>query len=325
MNSPKLSFAFVLASCASTLVAQTGRIDGPTIGFVYDNSAGALRPVRGIPGASLLGDPVDAGFAMSSAVVAPRQDTAAATAGDGSWRLLRLSSGAVTAVLCSACPATAQAAIFSPSGTAVAFYSGGWVQVVTGLPDAPAAGARFEVGWPGRGASSRPHTPSMALSDDGAWLLAATPDSVELFSASGGRRRLAETRRDPLVAFAAASHDAVVADSGSATVALFHDVAGVSTEEPLATPDATFRPAAVAFSLDGAYVLLAVPSQQAVVSIEVASGKGAVTPCSCAPSTLVPMGSVFRLNEPAAGPLWLMDVTALPEPRIAFVPALPAN
>ena len=325
MNPLKLPLALSLALAASMLSAQTGQIGGPMIGFVFDNTAGALRPVRGILGASMLGDPVDTGLVLSSAVVAPRQDTAAATATDGSFHLLRLNSGSSAPLPCAACPATTQAAIFSPSGTAVAFYSAGRVRVVTGLPDAPAAGAGFDVEPLSRGAGNGPQTPDIARSDDGAWLRAATRNSVELFGANGGIRPLMDTKPYPLIAFAAGSHDAVVADPGGAGLVLFHDVAGASTQQVLALPDARRGPSALAFSPDGTRILVAVPLEQSVVSIDVASGNRTVTTCHCTASALVSMGKLFRLNESDAGPLWLMDPAALPEPLIVFVPALTAN
>src|SRR5215831_9744405 len=51
---------------------EPARLSGPVIGFVFDGSARALRPILGIPGASLVGNPLDVGFALESGFVAPR-------------------------------------------------------------------------------------------------------------------------------------------------------------------------------------------------------------------------------------------------------------
>ena len=258
-----LSIAVLSALSALSLFGQNGQIAGPAIGFVFDSSVSALRPVLGIPGASTMGNPVNAGFALSWATVAPRQDSAIATAADGSLHLLRLSSG-VAETPCAACPATAQAAIFSPAGTSVALYSAGRAQIVTGLPGAPVAGASFEVGALPRALRGRAMPPPMAISDDGAWLLAATSASVTLFNANGGSRQLLGTGPYPQVAFAAGSHDAAIADGYVAGLVLFHDVAGASTPQSLDTPDDIRHSGAVAFSTDGGKLFVAVPEQQSV-------------------------------------------------------------
>ncbi|HEY6373477.1 MAG TPA: hypothetical protein VIX37_23070, partial [Candidatus Sulfotelmatobacter sp.] len=55
--------------------------------------------------------------------------------------------------------------------------------------------------------------------------------------------------------------------------------------------------------------------------IQVASGDSAALTCDCTPSALIPMGSVFRLNELGSGPLWLLDPTS--DRGLVFVPAPP--
>jgi hypothetical protein len=42
--------------------------------------------------------------------------------------------------------------------------------------------------------------------------------------------------------------------------------------------------------------------------------------CDCRPSSLVRMGTAFRLNDFGTGPLWLLEDSA--NPRILFVPAV---
>jgi hypothetical protein len=324
MNSRILPIAVLLALSATALPGQSGQIAGPVIGFVWDSSARALRPVLGIPGASTLGDPLgdplNTGLALSSATVAPHQDSAIAFAADGSLHLLRLGAG-VTEVLCGACPSTADAAVFSPSGTAVALYSAGRAQIVTGLPGAPVAGASFEVG------ASRDHAlaPPLALSDDGAWLLASSRVAVNLFGSNGGPRQLLATGPGALVAFAAGSHDAAIADPSGAALMLFHDVAGESTQQALAAPDEVRQAAALAFSADGSRLFLASRADQSIAAIDIASGTSTVSACNCALSGLVSMGNVLRLNELGNGPLWLLDASGSAAPKVVFVPAAAAQ
>ena len=314
---PRTLSAMLLAISAVPLCGQPGQVGGPAVGFVFDAAAGALRPILGIPGASTLGAPLDAGFALSWASVAPRQDSATAIDTNGTLHLLRLGSG-VAEVRCGACPSTADAAVFSPSGTAVALYSAGRVQIVTGLPDAPAGGASFEVVAPSRGARTAAGPPGLALSDDGAWLLVSTPASADLFAASGGPRQLLRTGGYPLGAFAARSHDAAVADPIRGALTVIRDVEGASVEQPL-TGMRSAR--ALAFSSDGSRLLLAIPAERSVAVVDIASGALKMAECDCTPSGLTAMGKVVRLNETGAGPLWLLDAGPAADPRVLFVPA----
>ncbi|HMD70032.1 MAG TPA: hypothetical protein VKF41_01740 [Bryobacteraceae bacterium] len=320
MNSRTLPVAFLLAVSAVPLCGQPGQVGGPVVGFVFDGSAAALRPILGIPGASTLGAPLDAGFGMSWAVVAPRQDSAIVSDSSGALHLLRLGSG-IAEVRCSACPATAGAAVFSPSGTAVALYEAGRVQILTGLPDAPVPGANFEVVRPSRAARGGAPAPGMALSDDGAWLLVSAPGSADLLAANGGPRQLLRTGAYPLVAFAAGGHDAAVADPGRGVLTVIRDVAGASVEQSLIALGGIRHARALAFSGDGARLFLAIPAEQSVSAIEIASGTVKTAACDCSPALLTAMGKVLRLNETGAGPLWLLDGEAAAEPRLVFVPA----
>ena len=64
-------------------------------------------------------------------------------------------------------------------------------------------------------------------------------------------------------------------------------------------------------------------SAQGVVIFDLSANSRSFIACDCTPSMLVPMGSLFRLNEFGSAPLWLFDAGA-PAPRIVFVPA-PTN
>jgi hypothetical protein len=84
--------------CAGTspVRGQQGSIAGPLSGFAFDNSARVLRPIRGIPGAALIGDPVQFGFDLASANVSPSLDSAlvlSAAGASGNMHLFRLNNG----------------------------------------------------------------------------------------------------------------------------------------------------------------------------------------------------------------------------------------
>src|SRR5262245_38168884 len=53
---------------------------GPVIGYVLDSALQAIRPVNGIPGSSVLGQPLALPFPIAAADFSPKGDLAVATA-----------------------------------------------------------------------------------------------------------------------------------------------------------------------------------------------------------------------------------------------------
>ena len=56
-------------------------IEGPQLGLVFDATHKALRPILGIPGAAILGQPLNLGVELNKIAISPRQDYALATEG----------------------------------------------------------------------------------------------------------------------------------------------------------------------------------------------------------------------------------------------------
>jgi sugar lactone lactonase YvrE len=186
------------------------------------------------------------------------------------------------------------------------------VQVVAGLPDAPAPAGTVDAGRaPG----------SLAVSDDGALLLFAARNSIRLQGTAGENRKLMDAGEGALVAFAPGGHDAAVADPGGAGVVLFRDVAGASTRSVLAVADDSIAaPVGLAFSPDGRKLYVASSAARSVTVLDLATGDRSAIPCDCVLAGLVPMGHLLRLTELGAGPLWLLDAGAR-DPKMVFVPA----
>jgi len=84
------------------------------------------------------------------------------------------------------------------------------------------------------------------------------------------------------------------------------------------TPDIA-QTAGLAFSADSKSVFLA--AANGVTVVDVASGNRSSVSCNCSPTGIDGMGGVYRLNQPSAAPLWLLDTTSSPM-RIVFVPAI---
>ena len=101
---------------------------------------------------------------------------------------------------------------------------------------------------------------------------------------------------------------------------MFQDIAGAATERSFAGIE---TPSALAFSPDGQKLFVASATGRAVTTIQVATGDRSALACDCAPAALIPMGSVFRLNELGSEPLWLLDTAS--ERGLVFVPAPAVN
>jgi hypothetical protein len=320
------SLTFFCALAANGF-AQQGRLAGPVAGFVFDAPAQALRPVLGVPGASVLGEKMNLGFEVKFAAVSPRLDAAIAIATDGMAHFLALADGQAsdrTAGL----SISARTAVFSPSGSAAALVSTDGIKIVTGLPSAPRLSSTLApgAGLDSRGSAGAPVSPrrsSLAVSDDGAWVLYASGNSVRLLGAGGADRRLLDLAGSAIVAFAPASAGAAVVDPNGAGLVLFADVASAAART-LAPAAAVGSAAGLAFSPDGSRLLVASPSDRSVLSFDTASGDRGAISCNCAPAGLHRMGNLFRLNDLEKGPLWLLDWNAA-EPRTVFVPAVNAN
>ena len=319
----------MVLAVSATLAAQQGKLSGPVAGFVFDNTGLALRPIQGVPGASLLGDPISFGIDVAAVYVAPRQDSAFVVGVDQSIHLFLLNGGTPAEISLGGLTGAPDRVIFSPSGTAVALVasgSPGSARVLTGLPNAATLAGSVKVesqtlqGMTGAAHSFRSFSPAMALSDDGTYLLTVMQGSVRLLSVQGQNRSLMPAQAGALVAFAAGGHDAAVMDSLSG-LTLIRDASGAAGTQVLSAPDEGLAgPVGVAFSQDEQTVYVASATAKSVAAFNLAAATRTAIGCACTPYTLVPMGNLFRLTELTAGPLWLLDGTAA-TPRTVFVPA----
>jgi hypothetical protein len=292
--------------------AQPGSIAGPTAGYVFDPVAKAVRQIRGIAGAATMSQPVDFGMAITGAEISSRGDFAAATAGDGTLHLFRLAGGTSTEVTADNLIAAPDRMLFSPTGTALLLYNAGKMQVLSGLPDRISV-SQIQVVPDAQVASAARRTGvgALAVSDDGAYVLMGRGPAVWLMSLAGPQRILTAAGALASVAFAPNTHDAAVVSGG--TLSVFRDVAGASTRQDY--PNASTG--GVAFSADASKVVMA--GLRGVTVLNRATGEASQTACECRVGGLTAMGTLFRLNDPGAEPLWLVDPAGA-EPRMVFVP-----
>jgi hypothetical protein len=277
-----------------------------------------LRPILGIPGAALLGDPLESGIPAIAATISPRQDYAFVTGRDRQLRLVRFPNASAAVEI--SLPPDPERIVLSPMGSAAALYysTTGMLHLVTGLPDAVSAERKIDLSRLGR--VSLP----IALSDNGQLILLANPDdssSVLLLGADGGQTRLPVSGPVAALAFRGRSDDAVIAmQDGS--IALIRAMSQNLRYEILADAAAGLAEAiAVEFSTDGSRVY-AVSAGGAILGLGMAERTPVRLSCSCRPSGLYRQngGVGFRLNSLAEGPVFLLDTGTRPE-RVLFVPA----
>lgn len=296
-------------------------VSSPVLGFVFDSAAHGLRPIAGIPGASLLGQPLDLGFDVADAAVSPQQDYILALAGDTrAVFLLRFQRGDLSVRLLDGVAPSPDRMALSPSGNTAALYyaAAGVIQLLTGLPDAPALAQPIDA------SSLNGQLGPLVVSDDGQALLVATAadaGSLTLLGPDGGATQLPVPGPVTALAFRPRAHDALVASRNN-QVLLIRDLTGNTRYQLVATQDdGVAWPVAVTFLREGSRVFVANADTGDIAAFDLAGGPPDRISCRCAPTGLHRLNgpAVFRLNELSATPLLLLDggSTAL---RVLFVP-----
>jgi hypothetical protein len=112
----------------------------PLLGFAYDNEAGELRAILGIPGALVFGNPLALPAEVTNVHFAPGQRHAIVERDGAPLGLLPLpgiNPGPITEIPSSIIEPSIVS--FSPNGASVAIYSSseGRLEIITGLPDSP--------------------------------------------------------------------------------------------------------------------------------------------------------------------------------------------
>jgi hypothetical protein len=287
-------------------------ISFPLIGVVFDSELRALRRVSGIPGAALLGAAIEIGFPIASAGIA-RESILVSSAADGTVRLLRIDANRVTTQFIDDVIGVPDRITASPSGRAAVLSSGGLLQVISGLPDAPVSSRQFSI--PGAGDFI-----TAAVSDDGRFVLCIAAESR-----GGGVWRLNVDEGTSETVLQAAT-TAIAFQPGSRN-GIAVSAVGELYQLPISSEIRKFgpliqsgTPIGVQVNTDGGHAYVAY-SDGVLAVIDVTSGAANTVSCGCTPSAFIAMNSssLFRINDPSAGTLILFD-TSRAEPRTWFVP-----
>ena len=320
--------------------ARGDKLFGPVLGLVADPRGGVLLPIRGLPGAASLGDPLQLAD-VNAIAVCPRQSSAVLMTNTGT-RVASLGADGKLNTLDAGLPAAFQPTVvrFSPTGMTAAFYDAAtnelWVKRdgVRQLDTSqlPAAIDHFAAG-------DLAQTPV-------AGTLAGDHHSVFLMDDKGGIRRITGFTEVTDVSFVGGSGALAIADGGAKQVLLVRDpLTGNAPElqlELAGAQDGRFR---IASSNDGNLLaLLAAPASgrqedgrplkvlprrpvkpgnPVLGLLRLADRQWIPLECDCVPSDLVPLNgnAVYRLTDRIDQPLWILDGDSA-APRLIFVPAV---
>src|SRR5262245_53858305 len=102
---------------------QSVSINGPILGFVQDRGGAAIQPIRGVLGASAVGQPLELGSEIRNAIVSPKHDYALANRSEtGEAVLVRLGVDSVAMSPLDGVHAGSGQIAISPTGSAAAFF-----------------------------------------------------------------------------------------------------------------------------------------------------------------------------------------------------------
>jgi hypothetical protein len=301
----------LILSCVSLCsFAQPGVVRMPALGYAPDARSNQIRPIRGVPGASILSEAVDTSVAFTAAAIA--QDFALAVSSDDRQVYVIPFSGEAARAVPGARMAPSKI-VLSPSGRAAILW-GDAVQVMTGFSGAPQV-ADLPLG-------SLPATPTaIAVSDDGQVFLSADSGGAWAAGPNLGAVSIAAPGTIAAMAFRRDSHDAIAITRSGDVYSIGNAGADADIRQVRAGDEQTSDPVAVQISPDGSRAFAA-NSRGVAAAIDLQTGSTAAVNCGCAPTGMEPMRDPFlyRLTGVSDLPVMLFDAGG-PAPRVWFVPA----
>jgi len=309
---------FATASILLPVLFAATTIQGPELGFVFDSAKGALRPILGIPGAAVLGQPLTMGVEVRKVAISPLGDYALAVAGEHNQAMV-FSTGhsPLAGVPVQGADRGADQIAVSAAGKAAVLYykAASRIEIVTGLPASPKVSSELYL-------SAGDTLTAIAIGDDGHTVLAGAGNKVFEVAAGGEVPVLSDLGHVAAITIPA-SGTAFVADSGNNQIYRVQGLgAGIDAAVIAGPKEGISTPTAVAVSQDGsrAYVANAKPGSVSIINLKT-EGTSTIA-CGCTPSGLNRLAGseTFRLTEMSNRPLWLLDTSGT-APRVLFVPA----
>ena len=280
---------FLAASILAFADESSARLSVPTMGYVFDNNAKAIRFISGVPGAAGLDGAISIDAGIDSAFVQSRAHVAIANTKEGGVALIQWNGSPRVVSLGTALSRVTQVALNS-SGDRVAISDGAAVEVWSGLTGDAAQAAAFV---PDGGVTA------LAIKADGT--VAAATRGGSILMLTDGARTLASGGDWTALAFLP-NGSLLAADGGSRNVLLIQDGGDASV-----VLHVDQKPLALAASVDGTQAAVATTNSVMLVRLD-GSGASAVT-CNCQASRFEPLAGnlVLQFVDAQSGSLFILD------------------
>jgi hypothetical protein len=282
-------------------------ISQPSLGYVFDNNAKAIRQISGVPGAASLDTAVSAGTSLDSAFVQSRARLAIANAKDGGVELLQW-AGAPQVIALSSALSRVTLAAFSRSGDWAAISDGTTLELWSGLSGTPAPGATFN---PDGGITAA------AVNDNGTVAAANGSGVVALMGDNG--HVLASGGNWIALAFLPNGNDLLAVDAAAQSLTLIQDVQNAAAASVVLSVSQT--PVALAVSRDGSQAVLGLADNVTVVNLSSGAATAIACGCQAVRFDLLEGNLVARIIDAQTGGQLLLDADSA-QPRIASLPEL---
>lgn len=297
----------------------------PVIGIVLAGSedSPAVRELVGVPGSAVMLDPVPLPPGTVRAMIAPRQSYGLAVTGDGSLATFSIVDGAIEfKQIPDAHPGVKPMLVFAPSGRTAACYSpeSGLVQVIEGLPGTPKVSHTFKAAIPTR-------LQLLSISDDASSILAGGADnSIYVLTENSAPKLIYSTAALQGLTFLANRTDAVVVDSGTASISLIRNINTDTTSAGNIAAGLSIGSNSKVAAADDSTILLSDPSSKTVTLIDLHTLQTSSTHTDVRITELVPLqhANEFLISAEADKPAWVFD-DAKSMSRVFFVPPVSGN
>jgi hypothetical protein len=277
----------------------------PTLGYIFDDNAKAIRLVSGVPGAASLEGSIAIDTSLESAFLQSRSRAGVVNTKEGAVVLVRWNGGVRLTTLATALGRVTQVA-FSGTGDRAALSDGTSVEVWTSLDGDPARASAYS---PDGGVRA------VAMSREGAVAVATGSGAIVLLSDEPGA--VATGGDWAGLAFLPNGTDLLATDASAQSLVLIKNV----QSSPAASTVASLgeKPGALAVAMDGTEAALGIDDGVAVVGL--ANGDIRTVSCGCHAGRfeLLEGNLVARIIDAQSGSALLLDGDSA-EPRIASLP-----
>jgi hypothetical protein len=278
----------------------------PSLGYVFDNNAKAIRLISGVPGAANLDAPVPSATSLNAAFVNSRAQLAIANAKDGGVMLVQWTATPQAAAISSALSQVTLSA-FSRSGDGAAISDGTTVEVWSGLTSTPALAGTFTPGG----------VTALAITDSGT--VAAANSSGAVLLLGGSARVLTSGGSWTALAFLPNGSDLLATDGAGETLTLIQDVQNTAAASVVLSVNE--KPGALAVSGDGSEAALGLADNVTIVNLASGAANSIACGCQAASFDLLQGNLVARIVDANTGSELLLDADSA-QPRIAPLPDL---